>query len=166
MSMFTMLHGVTPEFLQACLADSARLGELSYPNDAENNSDFLDTDKTWGALTFMLGGDDTGMPDDDVLLSQAALGAEIIDEEYEMGMTPAFYLTPEQVAQLAAEIGALSDEELLGRYRPDEMEDIYPCEWPEDDEETLEWLLQYFHALQAFYAEQARKGHAVISYLT
>ena len=91
MSMFTMLHGVTPEFLQACLADSARLGELSYPNDAENNSDFLDTDKTWGALTFMLGGDDTGMPDDDVLLSQAALGAEIIDEEYEMGMTPAFY---------------------------------------------------------------------------
>ena len=109
MSMFTMLHGVTPEFLQACLADSVRLGELSYPNDAENNPDFLDTDKTWGALTFMLGGDDTGMPDDDVLLSQAALGAEIIDEEYEMGMTPAFYLTPEQVAQLAAEIAALSD---------------------------------------------------------
>lgn len=142
MSMFTMLHGVTPEFLQACLAD------------------------TWGALTFMLGGDNTGIPKKDVLLSQAALGAEIIDEEYEMGMTPALYLTPEQVAQLAAEIAALGDEELLGRYQPDEMEDIYPCEWPEDGEETLEWLLQYFHALQAFYAEQARKGHAVISYLT
>lgn len=166
MSMFTMLHGVTSEFLQACLADSARLGELSYPDDAENNPDFLDTDKTWGALTFMLGGDDTGVPDDEVLLSQAALGSETIDEEYDMGMSPAFYLTAEQVAQLAKEITALSDDELLSRYQPSEMEDIYPCEWQEDDEETLEWLLQYFHALQKFYAEQAGKGHAVISYLT
>ena len=41
----------------------------------------------------------------------------------------------------------------------------YPAN-PQTDEETLEWLLQYFHALQAFYAEQARKGHAVISYIS
>ena len=90
---------------------------------------------------------------------------ECIDPEHETGITPAFYLTVDEVIQVASELAQISDEALLSRYEPENMHDLHPIgEWTDCPEIRRE-LLDDFHALQAFYAVQANAGNAVINYL-
>ncbi|MDO4878940.1 MAG: YfbM family protein [Neisseria sp.] len=166
MSMFAMMHGVTPQFLQECLNDSSRLDALGYPENPDADPDFFDSDKAWGGLTYLLGGDETGFPDADSFISQAVISENAVDEAYEVGMTPAFYLNAEETARMARELAAVDEDTLFTRYDPQKMEDIYPCCWDENEEDNRQWLLQFFRDLQKFYARQAEKGNAVISYIS
>ena len=56
--------------------------------------------------------------------------------------------------------------ELRRNYNPAEMDDVYPgIIWRRDGEEALQYLLDYFDELQAFYTEAAAQQQAVISFL-
>ena len=162
MSMFAMLHGVSPEFLRSCQTDSSMLDTLEYPE--KETPDFL-VIHCWGALTYLLGGDETGAWNSEILTSRTIISGECIDPEHETGITPAFYLTVDEVIKVASELAHISDEALLSRYEPENMHDLHPIgEWTDCPEIRRE-LLDDFHALQAFYAVQANAGNAVINYL-
>lgn len=160
MGMVAMLHGVKPKFLEECLTNDETVHTLEADFSGQD-PDCLDLDKSWGGLTYLLGGNETGFSSDE-LTSQAITNKQVINEEDILGYTPAFYLTCEQVAQIANALGELSHDTLKSRYHPNAMTDIYPCGWNDND---IEYLLGYFDELRQFYQTQSQKGHAIISYI-
>ena len=79
MSMFAMLHGVSPEFLRSCQTDSSMLDTLEYPE--KETPDFL-VIHCWGVLTYLLGGDETGAWNSEILTSRTIISGECIDPEH------------------------------------------------------------------------------------
>lgn len=158
--MVAVLHGVRPQFLAECLINHETAHTLEADFSGQD-PDCLDLDKSWGGLTYLLGGNETGFSSDE-LTSQAITNTQVINEESIFGLSPAFYLTHQQVAQIAKALGKLSHDTLKSRYNPDVMNDIYPCTWCDDD---VEYLLDYFDELHQFYQTQSQKGHAIISYI-
>ena len=136
----------------------------------EESIESLYLDKSWDGLIYLLSGSgiattDLSNPDN---LARAILSGDIIDEEknedWEYGYV--HYRTVAETATLAARLAAIQKGELRRNYNPAEMDDVYPgIIWRRDGEEALQYLLDYFDELQAFYTEAAAQQQAVISFL-
>jgi hypothetical protein len=127
----------------------------------EDLGERISIDKAWHGLHFLLTGSAEPTSGDE---SQVVMGGAEIGEDG--GYGPARYLEAEDVLRVAAVLQALTPDELRLRYDASAMEEIsiYPGGW--DDEENLEWLLEAFSELSAFYKGTAARGNAVLLYLT
>lgn len=85
---------------------------------------------------------------------------------HHLGVGLATYLDERTVAEVAAELGQLTDEELKGRFHPDTMSQlkIYPGDWT--DKDLDEYVLPAFIDLRMFYTAAAQAGQYVIRYFT
>ncbi len=164
MGMIANLFRVNNETLQNYLADSSLLEERIYDEAIEDDTDFLDLDKSWDGIIFLLTGQSIlGIEDE---IQTVFFSGQLIDEEQDLGYGPAHYLIPKEVKQINEQIKTISAEELRIKYNPKQMEEleIYPEVW-DDDEETINYLLDNFELVQHFYAEAAEKDMAIISFL-
>ena len=95
------------------------------------------------------------------------MGPTEIDPDQDMGYGPATYSTAEQTKEIYSAIKDLTKEELSANYNPNKMieEGIYPDIW-KDDENALEYLLDYFDDLKIFYKKAAENGDAMVMYLS
>jgi hypothetical protein len=156
MSMIGMLYAVTPDALAAAI-------EAGEPD--ESGDIVLDVHKSWDALNVLLATSPARLADrwEPDVLDPLLGGTEFGDD---LGYGPARFLTPEQVAQVAANIAAIDDAELQRRFDPDAFmaNDVYGADWSSPGE--LEELLQRVQAVRNFYRAAADANLAVILLLT
>jgi hypothetical protein len=166
MSMCGCYRRVTVAELDRLLKDSSDIFTFLHPDDPADllEDSFLDIDKTWAAIQFLLTRDvigDQGKPP----LSYAVRGGTWLGD-VDVGYGPARYLLPEQVRALAEAMEAISDAELRKRFDMATLAEagVYPGVW-EDVEEELGYLLPQYASLQAFMAEAARTGDAMLLWI-
>lgn len=164
MSMIGNFLRVSETELNSYLADSSLLEKRVYTDEMEEHDpQLLDIDKSWEGILFLL----TGQGAENTVHPMSALffSGQLVDETQDIGYGPAHYLTAEQVRTLNPLIAAISTAELGARYDADKMTElgIYPEMWRATGMDS--YLTEYFEVLQAFYAEAAKNGEAVIAFI-
>jgi Domain of unknown function (DUF1877) len=129
-------------------------------------ADEFDSDKAWHGLHFLFTGEAWG--GEPPLGFILAGGTEIGDED--VGYGPARAFTSAEVSAIAAAFEALTRDELARRFDPARMMEleIYPEIWDRDptDDDTLEYLLEYFDLLKGFVSRGAASGRGMLVYLS
>ena len=160
MSMIGNFLQVTPDQLQALIADPTKVADALFPECV--NCGALDVDKTWQAIHFLLTGDPWGgeSPVADAVLGG---GIEIGDD---VGYGPARYLTAAEVAATANALRLITKNELALRFDPATLSEneIYPEIWDEGNE-AMDYVLVYFDQLRTYYLDAAAKGNAMLKYI-
>jgi hypothetical protein len=164
MSMIANLLRVTGSELDAYLNDSSLLE--SRLSEIESNADeqkLVDIDKSWEGIIFLLTGQRFAT---DHPLVRVLFSGQLIDEEQDLGYGPAHYLTSEEVVSINEEISALTGDWLKEGFDAERMMqlEVYPAIWKDDD--AFEYLADGFSTLRQTYAEAAKNGEAVITFLS
>ena len=110
----------------------------------------VDLDKSWDGLNFCL------------KQLVPSLGCKNLFEDglpvggVEIGYGPALSLSSDQVAHIARCYRGLSGEDLLAKFAPSKMSDVYPRQlWVRDDEFCRSYIVDNFNALNAFVQQTA-----------
>jgi hypothetical protein len=160
MGMIGFFKRVAPAELDRLLKDPERLESLLYDETDEDRD--IDVDKAWHAIHFLLTGDPYGGEEP---LCHAVLGGTVI-EDVDLDYGPPRYLTPEQVAEVAAALRELPEKELRDRFDPRRLReaDIYPGPW-DDEEADWEYVLHWYGELVRFFGKAAESGDVVILWI-
>jgi hypothetical protein len=175
MSMIGNYVHISAEQLALLQADPGSISDLLdslYPDEQGDEDDepappkipHLDIDKAWHGIHFLL--NDSAWEGDAPLFNVVLGGTELGDED--VGYGPARYLTPEEVQETAHAISQVSVDDLLRRYDPRRMTkaEIYPeIIWERDRDEALQYLLDYYVNVVAFFREAARHGQAMLLFM-
>ncbi len=123
---------------------------------------YLDVDKAWHGIHFLL----TGTADGGAApLCWTVLGGEEIGDD--VGYGPARILQPDQVRKIAQAL--LDEESFKARFAPEAMEaaQVYPdIIWVRDGNDALEYLVENYRGLVAFYRSAADRGDGAILWLS
>ncbi len=160
MSMLASFLAVTPRQFETVQSDPKALLAL-LDNEAENDDQGFDVDTAWDAIHFLLTG---------VRCGERAEGCpplfgdrEIAGSAYGYGAV--FILTAQQLKEALAWMRAHPPETLRSRYDAAGLAraKIYPDIWR--DALALDFVLERYAALIAFYERQAAAGSALLFYL-
>jgi len=160
MGMATFFTPVGAEMLAQLREDPESVEEFLYPDDGEGEPEgSIDIDKAWDGMHFLL---TRIAADGRPALADAVLGGEPIGPELDFG--PARVLGPDQVKQIAQELSTVTPDMLAAAYDPAAMSaaEVYPDIWERDGQDALDYVTDFLPDLQAFYAEAAQRGDAVI----
>lgn len=162
MGMIANFLRVSESELNDYLKDSSLLADNIYSD--EENTNLTDIDKSWGGILFLLTGQ--GLEELDHPLSRILFSGELIDEDQDLGYGPAHYLTVLEVKEIYNEISQITPEELRGRYDAEKMEElgIYPNIW-DDNEESLDYLLDSYNDVLEVYSEAVKNNQAIITFI-
>ncbi len=131
-----------------------------YETDHENEN-FLDIDKTWHVIHYLLTGDvyEGEPPQRDVILGGVVIG------DIDVGYGPARILDKEEVKNVSDYLTTISNEVLLSKYDEKKLNEleIYPG-W-ENIVEDQEYIIDYFNQLKKFYELASQKKYYVIQYI-
>lgn len=165
MGMVGCFAAVSPATLRELKDNPEGLEEYLYPNDGDDEPpNYLDVDKAWHGIHFMRTGSADGGEEP---LSLAVLGGEEVGED--MGYGPARILAPQQVQSIASALTSLGESGFRSRFAPQKMETagIYPeVIWVRDEQEALDYVMENYEHLVAFYANAASRGDGVILWLS
>ena len=161
MSMIGNLLKVSPQELESFLADSSLLENKIYD---EENPTVVDIDKAWDGIIFLLTGQSLANAEHELV--QVLFSGQLVEEDQDLGYGPAHYLTPEQVVNLNETLAGITVDELRKNYNPEKMteEEVYPTIWDEGDD-AFGYLSDNFLQVQELYAEAAKNGDAIITFL-
>jgi Domain of unknown function (DUF1877) len=191
MSMIGNFRSLSDDDLRALLENPARVEQLLYGDDLfagtngevvslfggptsqppsepdeweqDGDADEIDVDKAWHGIHFLLTG--TAWEGTFPLNFIVSGGKEVGDVD--VGYGPARALTSEDVRRLDAALEPLTSEELERRFDPKQMSklQIYPEIWADEDDDSLEYLIEYYTELRAFVRRAAERGDALLVYL-
>ncbi len=124
-----------------------------------------DLDKAWHGIHFILTGTDWEVEEPWCYL---VTGGETIGD-VDVGYGPARALWAEDVRKFAESLEKIDTKKLRERFDPQKMMelDIYPTIWDRDpvEDDTLGYLIEYFHILRSFVKRAAEKGKGLIIYI-
>ena len=166
MGMISNYLRVSQSELESYLEDSTKLEERVYSDDNHKDTCLIDIEKSWEGLFYILTGKSLAEEDEAKAPFAWILNApQVIDEEQDMGYGPANYITAEQTKELSTAMNKMSIEQLKDRFDGDLMneEGVYPVIW--DEEDALEYLLEYFKLLKDFFKKAAAENQAVIQFI-
>jgi Domain of unknown function (DUF1877) len=127
--------------------------------------DEVDVDKAWHGLHFLFTGD--AWSGESPLGFIVAGGTEVGNED--VGYGPARAFTSADVREISAALERITRDELARRFDPARMMElgIYPEIWDRDpaDDDTLEYLLEYFDLLKEFVSRGAKSGRGMLVYI-
>ncbi len=162
MGMVTCLAGIDRATIERLKADPGLVEDYLYPDDGESEPpNCIDLDKSWHCIHFMLTGraEGAGAP-----LGWAVLGGEEVGED--TGYGPARILLPEQVSEISS---ALIDEDAFRqRFDPTGLSqaNIYLSEMcVRDGDEALDYIVENYRGLVAFYRGAAARGDGAILWI-
>ena len=165
MGMVACFTSLSPDALQELRDEPDLIDEYLNPDDGDSEPpNYIDLDKAWHGIHYLLTGEAEGGAEPHSL---AVFGGEEFGPE--VGYGPARFLTAEQVSSVADALSKLSPASLGERFNPKDMEakEIYPdVIWVRDGEDALDYALEGYQQLQAFYRDAAARGEAVIQWLS
>jgi hypothetical protein len=133
-------------------------------DDGDAHAD-LDVDKAWHGIHFLLTG--TAWEGEPPLDFVVRGGREVGDVD--VGYGPARVFASTEVRAIDAALRPLTREVLAQRFDPAAMSrlEVYPSIWdrPREEDDTLEYVLEYYESLREFIAGAAREGEALVVYL-
>ena len=160
MSMISALREVSEAQIDGLLANPESIHEF-----LEEEVDEIDLDKAWHGLHFLFTG---SAWEGEEPLCYLVKGGEEIGEE-EIGYDVPRALRPAQVLAWSEALAALTVDELRKRFNPAAMTKagIYQEIWgrPEEEDDTLGYLLDYYEVLQSFLIQTKAANKGVIIYL-
>lgn len=168
MGMIGNLLRVTKAELDAYLEDSSLLEDKIYNDDVNEdepeNEKFVDIDKTWDGIIFLLTGQSLDTAEH--RFTRILFSGQLIDEDQDLGMGPAHYLTPDEVVELNNEISIITAADLKQKFNPEKMNElqIYPSIWDEGDD-AFDYLIEGFLSVQYIFAEAAKNNEAIITFI-
>lgn len=151
-----------PESITAFLFPSYEADEA-----AELDGHYLNIDKTWHALHFLL--TSTALPSQPPLTNVVMGGKPLGDpENSDFDFGPVCFLTPSEVQEVAKEISKISKAELQARFNPSALiaADIYPTALWRRGQNEVEYATYYFEPLVKFFQEAAKYGEVVLFYIS
>ncbi|MFD2554786.1 YfbM family protein [Sphingobacterium tabacisoli] len=167
MGMIQYYLRVDQKLLESFLQDSKALVDVVYSKKESDDYALLDLDKAWEGIFYLVTGSSLADAFTNELPQLPLLfGPSQIDPELDMGYGPATFTTPEQTKEMYNIIKDLSRDELTSRFDSDKMfeQDLYPDIW--DDENALEYLLDFFEDLKGFYKDAVENNQAMVMYLS
>ena len=155
---------VSKDELKEYIENSELLEERVFSEDIDEDDNLLDLQKSWDGIAFLLTG--KGATEASGEISNIMFSDKLIDEEQDMGYGPACYVDSDEVKNLNNIISKISIEELKEKFDPNKMNqlELYPGDW--DREEELEYLIENFKELQAFYQKATNENQAIIMMLS
>jgi hypothetical protein len=165
MGMVACFASLTPEALEQLVREPEQIECYLYPDDGGGEPpNYIDLDKAWHGIHYLLTGLAEGGPEPQSL---AVFGGEEFGPE--VGYGPARFLTADQVRHVAETLSGLAPEALAHRFNAQDMEakQIYPdVIWVRGRQEALDYALDNYRQLRAFYRDAAARGDAVIQWLS
>ncbi len=161
MSMIGNFFAIEEAKAKELMSNPDTIEDFIYSEESpiEDSEDFLDIDKSWHGIHFLLTGDvwEGAPPERDVILGGEALGEDV-------GYGPARFLSTEEVKNVHNYLSTLESNTLKENYNPEELEknEIYPNGWGEED---YDYLAGYFEDLKKFYEKASNENKMVIQYL-
>ena len=148
MGMVGCFAALDRETIARLESDPDQIEAFLHPEDgAGEPPHYLDVDKAWHGIHFLLTGTADGGR---APLSWAVLGGEEVGDD--VGYGPARILQPDQVRKIAQAL--LDEESFKARFTPEVMEaaQVYPdIIWVRDGNDALEYLVENYRGLVAFY---------------
>lgn len=166
MGMIGNMIRVSEEELKTFLNASATLENKINAKNAYEAEWFLDLDKSWDGINYILTGEIIGgLENEPNKLERALFSFQIIDKEQDLGYGPAQYLTSTQVKETFCELEKITDEILKSKINGSEMNEIgiYPEIWTEL--ESYEFLIESFREFKEFYKKAVENNEAIVSYI-
>jgi Domain of unknown function (DUF1877) len=135
-------------------------------NDPEFSSEkYLDIDKSWHGIHFLLTGDrvEGKPPLENAILGGSPLG----DPEHPQLDYGVRFLIPNEVQEVAKALSQMAESELRSRFNPELLSaaNIYPNVWERGAEE-LDYLMFYYVRLVKFFQAAAENNEAMLIYIT
>ena len=132
--------------------------------EPEAKPEFLDIDKSWHGIHFLLTGSHSEGSGPLAFILQG--GREIPTDDFGYGPPHAFTAT--EVREINQALNRVSPDELYSKADPDQFTelDIYPGIWDsEPKEESIGYLTDYLKELQTFIKQAAASDRALIAYI-
>lgn len=152
--------------LEAYIEDSSKLENRVYRDDNGEDPNMVDLDKAWEGLFFLLTGASLSNIENATEPLSLILNTTLeIDPEQDMGYGPAMYNTIEQVTAISAALDIITTDDLYSRYDGKKMLalGVYPEIW--DEEDAIEYLIEKFDILKAFYNDAVAERKAVVFFI-
>lgn len=140
-------------------------GESSQSSQPEAKPAFLDIDKAWQGIHFLLTGSESGGSGPLAFILQG--GREIPCEDFGYGPPHAF--TPAEVKEIDRALSQIDPQELYDKADPAQLSalDIYPGIWDDEPkEESIGYLTHYLKELKTFVKKTAESNRALIAYIS
>ncbi|MCC6924866.1 YfbM family protein [Novosphingobium sp.] len=151
-------------FLSRLFGRAPKVDTGPVPDRSDN--DETDLDKAWHVIHYLLCGD-TGRGEGPLAL----IGDDLHPiADLDLGLGKPNLISPDSVRAFAAAVSAMTIEQFLNRYVPDEMplSEIYMGNVIErgDVDDIREYAVENFENLRQFAQEAASRGEAIITYYT
>ncbi len=143
-----------------------QLLEQKIMHKMDNFEGYLNVDKSWDAINFVLTQQIDAIDHNLQPLNKTLFSYEIADERRsDAPHKPAQFLSAQQVAETAEKLKSFTDADFVSRINPTVMfeRNIYPDVWDEAD--IHEYLLDFFRDLKVFCTEAASNGEAVVTFV-
>ncbi|UII27172.1 YfbM family protein [Fulvivirga maritima] len=166
MGMIGNVIRVSQEELNEFLNNPVTLEKKIYSDQSFEADWFLDLDKSWDGINYILTGDIIGgLENEPDILQRAFFSFQVISEEQDLGYGPAQYLNPTQVKETYSELEIMTNDILKSKVNGSEMNElgIYPEIWTEPESE--EFLIDSFNEFKEFYKKAAENNQAIVTYV-
>ena len=162
MSMIGYFLAVKPEQVDELVRDPASVATFvaeAVEDQDELGADFLDVDKSWHGIHFLLTGAVTG---GEAPLAWSVFAPSTIGED--VGYGPARLLMPNEVADVSKALAPITADKLKRRCDWNVMNEreIYPQGWQRGDED---YIADNFNQLKKLYESAARRKLAIMQWI-
>lgn len=165
MSMVACFAALDRETLAKLEANPDSIEDFLYPKNTEGvPPHYMDVDKAWHGIHFVLTGQAEGGPEP---LSFAILGGQEFGDD--VGYGPARFLTPEQVRLVATALASFGELRFKAGFAPKAMAQagVYPqAVWVRDGDDALDYLLTSYQRISTFYRAAAARGDCVVLWIS
>lgn len=143
-------------------SDIEAVADDIFDMEEQDTADFMDIDKSWDGLHFILTGKPASAPIEGNALSEAVVGVRMFDEEGEEFIA---YTPHSRLPEIVKALEAVDIEGLKLKFSPLALHqnDVYPTIWEDDDKEGLfSYLIDGYKALLALYKEAVEKNMNIV----
>lgn len=164
MGMIYVLKQASEQKIDALMSDPESLEDFfeEESEDDDQSQTEEDLDKSWHGLHFLF----TGKEEGGEWPSSFLLAYREIIPESDTGYGDTQILRPNDVKDVRTFLESLDTETLRSRFDGSKMQQlgIYPTVW--DNEEEINWLLDYFESLKSFIDKSAKSDSGLVLSLT
>lgn len=160
--------GIMANYKSVTLEELKKLqrGEIDTWDFLHQNDDYLDIDKTWNIIKYVLTG--ATRPTGSVLDNIIPMSFENAVNDYDMGMGSAIYIDNQTVKEMSLQMETFTEDVFKSKIDIQKMvsDEVYPLFEGEDKEIIFEYAYPYFLELKKLFKQSAQDNNYIILWLS